>query len=228
MKFGKIKNEQASQNTVAEHNADREIVGNRAISSSGTGGATDILDRTGVEATAGAGGVADANYYVATTGSDTTGDGSSGNPWATVGKALEQIQAKRIEESGTTINVAAGTYDVSSSIKIDHNYGRHLTISGAGATTIFNNIFGGTVFILNEGCHVTLGNLKITQSSYNPGTGVNLLNGSDINLSNTAIENHQNGVDFGSSCNAYLTNVDITAYLNALLVTSPGLFLLKL
>jgi hypothetical protein len=27
-----------------------------------------------------------ATYYVATTGNDTTGDGSSGNPWATPGK----------------------------------------------------------------------------------------------------------------------------------------------
>ena len=44
------------------------------------------------------------DYYVATTGSDTTGDGSQGNPWATIGYAVSQASAD------DTINVAAGTY----------------------------------------------------------------------------------------------------------------------
>jgi len=43
-------------------------------------------------------------YYVATTGSDATGDGSAGNPWATIQYAIDQTT------SGDTINVAAGTY----------------------------------------------------------------------------------------------------------------------
>ena len=48
---------------------------------------------------------ADTTYYVATTGSDTTGDGSQGNPWATITYAISQ------SDTGDTINVAAGTYD---------------------------------------------------------------------------------------------------------------------
>ena len=50
-------------------------------------------------------------YYVATTGDDTTGDGSSGSPWATPGYALGQAVAGT---SGWIIWVKAGTYDVSS------------------------------------------------------------------------------------------------------------------
>ena len=42
--------------------------------------------------------------YVATTGSDTTGDGSEGNPWATITYSLTQVIA------GDTIIVAPGTY----------------------------------------------------------------------------------------------------------------------
>lgn len=43
--------------------------------------------------------------YVATTGNNTTGDGSQGNPWLTIGKALT-------DGTGNDIEVAAGTYNV--------------------------------------------------------------------------------------------------------------------
>ncbi len=39
---------------------------------------------------------ADTTFYVATTGSDTTGDGSSGSPWATLRKALSYLDEYRI------------------------------------------------------------------------------------------------------------------------------------
>ncbi len=44
-------------------------------------------------------------FYVATTGSDTTGDGSSANPWATITHALDSVP------DGSTILVRAGTYN---------------------------------------------------------------------------------------------------------------------
>lgn len=45
-----------------------------------------------------------AQYYIATTGNDTTGTGTVGNPWATITKAYNTSAAN------DTINVAAGTY----------------------------------------------------------------------------------------------------------------------
>ena len=45
-----------------------------------------------------------ATYYIATTGNDTTGNGSSGNPWATLSKAYSS------STGGDTIECAAGTY----------------------------------------------------------------------------------------------------------------------
>ena len=45
-----------------------------------------------------------ATYYVATTGNDTTGDGSIGTPWRTVQKAANTVVA------GDTVNVRAGNY----------------------------------------------------------------------------------------------------------------------
>lgn len=44
-------------------------------------------------------------YYVATTGSDTTGNGSSGAPWATITHALDSVP------DGSTILVRPGTYN---------------------------------------------------------------------------------------------------------------------
>src|ERR1700723_4241273 len=45
------------------------------------------------------------NLYVATTGNDSTGDGSIGNPWLTLNHANAQAPT-----AGTCINVAPGTY----------------------------------------------------------------------------------------------------------------------
>lgn len=47
-----------------------------------------------------------ATYYVSTSGSDTTGDGSAGNPWATLHKAITTVT----DNVAHTIKVAPGTY----------------------------------------------------------------------------------------------------------------------
>jgi hypothetical protein len=65
---------------------------------------------------------ASAMYYVATTGNDATGNGSSGSPYATIAKAVS------VAVSGDTINVAAGTY-VTSSIGLSQG----VTIDGPNA-----------------------------------------------------------------------------------------------
>ncbi len=49
-----------------------------------------------------------ATYYVSTTGDDDTGDGTVGNPWRTIQKAVDALN---VTEDGDTITVAAGEYD---------------------------------------------------------------------------------------------------------------------
>lgn len=51
------------------------------------------------------------DYYVATTGNDTTGDGSSGNPYASLGKAVTVAQAGA---AGWNIYIKTGSYSVTS------------------------------------------------------------------------------------------------------------------
>lgn len=76
---------------------------------------------------------ADANYYVATTGSDAAGDGTIGNPWATVQYAINFV-AGNIDFSGhrTTINIGAGTF-AGASVPSTAS-GGILMIQGAGST----------------------------------------------------------------------------------------------
>ena len=54
---------------------------------------------------------ANTTFNVATTGNDTTGDGSSGSPWATLQQAIDFV-ANSVDLNGFTvqINVGAGTY----------------------------------------------------------------------------------------------------------------------
>lgn len=49
-------------------------------------------------------------YFVATAGSDTTGDGSAGNPWATPGKGVASMAG------GDTLWVQSGTYAITSTL----------------------------------------------------------------------------------------------------------------
>jgi hypothetical protein len=53
---------------------------------------------------------ADVTLYVATTGSDTTGDGSAGNPYATRQRAVDRLKTMDGAGFAATIDVADGTY----------------------------------------------------------------------------------------------------------------------
>lgn len=72
---------------------------------------------------------ANTTIYVATTGSDTTGDGSSSAPYATLTKALSYLNGKML--LGTvTIQLADGTYSHTSRIEPNHPQGGLITIQG--------------------------------------------------------------------------------------------------
>ena len=82
------------------------------------------------------------NFYVATTGNDTTGDGSSGNPWLTVGQALNYLGNFWINEAATvTIWLADGSYTLTSTINVQHPCGARITIQGTNSyNTILSSI----------------------------------------------------------------------------------------
>lgn len=69
--------------------------------------------------------------YVATTGSDVTGDGSIGNPYASIARALSSIASKLIASGvAVTIQVANGVYAGLSTIQITHPDADKIYLSG--------------------------------------------------------------------------------------------------
>jgi hypothetical protein len=68
-------------------------------------------------------------YYIATTGSDSTGDGSSGNPWASISKSLSYLADFWITTAATvTIKLADGSY--TTAVVVAHPCGAQINIVG--------------------------------------------------------------------------------------------------
>jgi hypothetical protein len=101
-----------------------------------------------------------ASYYVATTGSDSSGDGSPANPWATISHALGQVP------DGSTILVRAGTY--SGRVRLDEIFQNGVTVRSETpyAARLINN---GTVVTCFYGQGITLEGFEIAHSG--PGAG---------------------------------------------------------
>lgn len=97
------------------------------------------------------------DFYVATTGNDTTGDGSSGSPWATINHAVQSVLAMDLNGFSPTINVADGTY-------------ARFSVSGPGVG--FHSDVGGTSF----------GNLQIIGNTSTPANCVIDGGGSGIGI----------------------------------------------
>ncbi len=90
--------------------------------------------------------VNDVALYVATTGSDITGDGTSENPFRTIKRAIDAAP-KDLSGYACTINIASGTYN-----EDVHVYGFH---NGS------INLFSATAGTLSTSCNVS--SIQITQ-----------------------------------------------------------------
>jgi len=91
--------------------------------------------------------------YVSSTGNDSTGDGSSGNPYLTLTKGILQVA------DGGTVNVAAGTYTETTMITIEKN----VTINGNSSTsTIIDGNNHHPLFKIDFGKTVVMNYLTVS------------------------------------------------------------------
>lgn len=82
-----------------------------------------------------------ATYYIASTGNDSTGDGSVGNPWKTIAKAFTA------SSTGDTIVAAAGTWQGWGVASTLYDFTGTRTLIGAGAdSTIIDGSGIGIIF----------------------------------------------------------------------------------
>lgn len=138
--------------------------------------------------------LANTTYYVATTGNDTTGNGTSGSPWATLQHAANYIQ-QNIDSGGFAINVAvaAGSYAAGATVSGSLVGGGTLTFTGDPVTP--SNVViasSGNNFEAVNGAAFTVNGFELTNSG-SSGSCLNAAYGGVINFEN---------INFGTSTGA--------------------------
>jgi len=108
---------------------------------------------------------ASGTIYVATTGNDTTGDGTSGNPYLTVQKAIDMINP--VVTGNVTVSIAAGSYRELVTIQGKNYSGNYsITLQGTYTATVSGTSTGSN-------SNITLGStgtLNDTGKSWTIGT----------------------------------------------------------
>lgn len=144
-------------------------------------------------------------YFVSTTGSDTSGNGSQSLPWRTITHAINTVGGP-----GVTINVLAGTY--SERVVIDHSG------SASGGNFVIQNYNYPSGSAIIDGTNVTIGN----DGTYAYGL-VDIQNQSYITLSGFEIRNFKTTNDSlvpagihveGSGANIQLLNNNVHGIYN--------------
>lgn len=139
----------------------------------------------------------DANIYVSTTGSDTTGDGTSAKPYKTIQYALSTIP-KDLGGYAATINVASGLY-LESTIVIDAFHGGTLFLSSDTKDTIVDTCkLNGLMIIRYCSAMVYINGFNFIDSNNNM---INVSNCASTNISycQSTVSSSKDGIYYGSS-----------------------------
>jgi hypothetical protein len=146
-------------------------------------------------------------YYVATSGSDSTGNGTSDNPWATVSHAINNVVAT--PQSNAVIQVRKGTYIenivLRDYIHIHGDYnGGETIIQGDGTSHVVtmdantkldgitivngNSEYGGGIYCLDN--NVTIENCTIKNCNARYGGGASFIGCENIIIRNCLFKNN--------------------------------------
>ncbi len=118
-------------------------------------------------------------WYVADHGNDTTGNGTAGNPWKTIGKA------RTVWVAGDIIDVE-GTINDSTTLTEDGNSTHWYTIRANVASATLDGNGAATAFVLNSAHYIIIKDFTITDY----GIGVNILgNTEDVDINNNTFTN---------------------------------------
>lgn len=94
--------------------------------------------------------IVDTTYYVGPSGSDTTGDGTSGNPYATINKAIDMLDGYSLFGDITIQLLSGNNTNHTTSIAVDHPNGDKITIAGQAYTTTTLTSISGVVGSSND------------------------------------------------------------------------------
>jgi len=130
------------------------------------------------------------DYYVATTGNDTSGDGSLANPWATVSKAFTTVP----KNAGHTIHIGAGTFTEAAMITAPSG----TTIMGEGTDKTVIASKAETFFLINKAKNVTIQDFAIDGLGVTKERMLYIEESSDIKVSRVDLRNGE-GTGFWAS-----------------------------
>ena len=161
-------------------------------------------------------------YYISPTGNDTTGDGSSGTPWATLDKAFSQMSAS------DTVKLKDGTY--TGALNVINN---DVPNGSVGNLTIIEAENAHSATLDGENTRWML-NIEVSDFSYKEYIkidGLRLVNGEDgvarITGDVRYIEIYRTGFHGQSNDNKYAQIVGINAYSDAGKTHQPSYILLE-
>ncbi|WP_321423206.1 PKD domain-containing protein [uncultured Methanobacterium sp.] len=149
--------------------------------------------------------------YVSPTGSDTTGDGSSSNPYATIQTALNNVVA------GGTIHLASGTYTGTGNVALTIT--KNVTIVGENQA-ILNGANTNTIFTVNSGVNVTFTQLKFTGGKGTNGGAI--YNSGTLTLNNCTFSTNSASSMGGAIYSTSTLNVNGCTFSSNTVITKGG------
>ena len=141
---------------------------------------------------------ADMTVYVATTGSDTTGDGTSSKPYETITYALSKVP-RDLGGYTATVNVADGTYNELVTIARYANGVLSITGNTTDPTQVVISSSTKSLTVIDNTCRVILKGFK-TSGNINEGCCINTQRNKEILVEICYIEsldNKQDGIVWG-------------------------------
>ena len=146
-------------------------------------------------------------------GSDLTGDGTKGAPYATIAKAIELLTDKDTDYTIFIDGEVTGTQTIPDTLKSDGTgsyNAKSVTLSGATGNTsdILNGNSQGTTLTVATAVPVTIKNLKITGGSATNGGGIYLGSDSNVTLSESIVTNNKS-TGYGGGIAVYCASLII-------------------
>lgn len=166
----------------------------------------------------------DVNLYVATTGNDTTGDGTSETPYQTIAKALSTLP-RNLNGHKATINIAAGTYS-EARVDVTSFTDGEITLTGGSSSTkptISNGVYANKC-----SAAVLLKWLNLTSSSAGS-QGAAFVNCQQATIDTCSVTSSMNQANHGvlvdNLSTAYMVGTHITNCNYAVLSRASRLFI---
>lgn len=166
------------------------------------------------------------SIYVATTGNDTYGDGTSGKPYGTIQRAINSIP-KNLNGNTATVNVMSGTYV---GYKVNGFRNGVIKVLGASAKEQTQNFIITTLVQINDNsvqdCQVVgftfkdevyvIGSSNVTllynimNNTNKTKDGITISGGSNVSIQLSTISNRRNGIVLAYSSLASIYSLDGT------------------